>query len=333
MSYLIQENAVPDPISPFPAAHIMPYSAEYSSFNEEMIARATHVHATYPTDNEALYQIISTSLADTPFMTSVKRHRAAKDGRGAYLDLVIHHSGSAKWNDLAAESDRRATTLVWNGRSHRYTLAVHINNLRSCHNDMLRAVGHTQYAVPTETQRVERLLKSLQTNEPAIISGITTIRGSTDPVDGLYTDFEQAADFLLRIAPKQKQGGRDHNVSGLQQDYDNIEKVVSKGPKTGVELRYYTRKDFQKLSKDEKAELLALRVDDREESKDSKNNGKKRKSSNRSLRKDNKKMRKYTKELEARISALESKKEDDEEEEEEESNPLEKPTQRGKRRK
>lgn len=51
----------------------------------------------------------------------------------------------------------------------------------------------------------------------------------------------------------------DHNVSGVQQDFDNVDKAVSKGPKTGVELRYHTRKEFRELSKEEKDELLEIR--------------------------------------------------------------------------
>lgn len=257
LSYLIRENVDPGDIQAFAADYDKPYSAMYKSFQEEMIARATHTDPTYATDNETLYNIISTALADTPFVTSIKKHRSAKDGRKAYQDLVIHHSGSSKWTELAAESDKKATTAVWNGRSARYTLATHINNLRSYHNDLLRANDHVKYGIPSETQRVDRLLTSIQTNEPTILAGITTVKSSTDANTGLYTDFERAADFILRVAPKSKT--KDHNVSGVQQDFDNVDKAVSKGPKTGVELRYHTRKEFRELSKEEKDELLEIR--------------------------------------------------------------------------
>ena len=93
LSYLIRENVDPGAALAWPNNHNMPYSHTYSSFNEEMIARATHTHATYATDNEKLYQM-------TPFMTSIKRHRSAKDGRRAFQDLVTHHSGTTKWNEL-----------------------------------------------------------------------------------------------------------------------------------------------------------------------------------------------------------------------------------------
>ena len=334
LSYLIRENVDPGAVEDWPDGHNMPYSHIYSSFSEEMIARATHEHATYATDNRMLYQIISTALTDTPFMTSIKRHRAAKDGRSAYMDLVIHHSGTTKWNDLAAESDMKATTTIWNGRSNRYTLPIHINNLRSFHNNLLRANDHIDYAIPTESQRVERLLKSLQTTEPAIISGITTVRGSTDQETGLYTDFERAADFILRIAPKSKSGGRDHNISGVQQDYDDVEKTISRGPKTGVELRYHTRQEFRELSKEEKDELRELRGPPKKKGKrkdDSSNDDGSPKKSKNKYRNANKRLKKYAKKLEARISALESSEDKDSEKPNKQGKgkkPLEKPTQR-----
>ncbi len=302
LSYLIRDEVEPGPISAYPNGYNFPYAPEYSSFQEELISRATHTHPTYATDNEMLYHLVSTALADTPFMTSIKRHRHGKNGRGAYQDLVTHHSGTTKWNDLASESDRKSTTTVWNGRSHRYTLTIHINNLRSFHNDLLRASDHIAYAIPTKTQRVERLLKSIQTNDPTILAGMTTVKASADPDTGLYSDFERAADFILRVAPKNKQSSKDHNISSVQQDFDDIDKVVSKGPKTGVELRYHTRKEFMKLNQEEKEELLALRKNGKDNN--PQQQGSKRKSNK--AKNQSKRVKKYVKKLEARIAALES---------------------------
>ena len=89
LSYLIREDVNPGNVQALPAARVMPYSPMYRSFQEESIQRATHDHPTYATDNESLYQIISTALKDTPFMTSIKRHRAARDGRGAMFLVII----------------------------------------------------------------------------------------------------------------------------------------------------------------------------------------------------------------------------------------------------
>ena len=106
---------------------------------------------------------------------------------------------------------------------------------------------------------MERLLASIQSNDPSILSAVTTIKSSKDERTGLYTDFERAADFLLTVAPKVAKGLRDHQIAGVQQDYDNIEKPMNRGPKTGVELRYHTQKEYKKLSTEERDELRELR--------------------------------------------------------------------------
>ena len=314
LSYIIRDRVDPGALPAYAATYNLPYGAQYSSFQEEMIARTTHDHPTYSTDNEHVYHVIATALADTPYLSSIKRHRNAKDGRGAYLDLVLHHLGSNKWNNIASNSDKRSTTLTWNGRSHRYTLSRHINNLRSCHNDLIRCNDHIEYAIPTETQRVERLLASIQSSDPSILSALTTIKSSKDEATGLYTDFERAADFLLTVAPKVAKGVKDHQISGVQQDYDNIERPMNRGPKTGVELRYHTQKEYKKLSQEEKEELRELRPP---RSGSGQNKRKKHelgvdgssdsnKSNHRPNRNQIRKYKRANKKLESRIAALEA---------------------------
>ena len=56
---------------------------------------------------------------------------------------------------------------------------------------------------------------------------MTTIKSSKDDRTGLYTDFERVADYLLTVAPKMVKGVRDHQISGVQQDYDSIVKPIN----------------------------------------------------------------------------------------------------------
>ena len=97
-----------------------------------------------------LFHIINTALADTEYVASIKRHIRNKDGRGAYLDICLHHQGLNKWKATAELADKKLTTMRWNGRSHRYTLAMHIANAQTYHNDLLRASQYVPMDVPTE---------------------------------------------------------------------------------------------------------------------------------------------------------------------------------------
>ena len=105
-SYLIRTAHVATPVTPFPAGNYLLYGSEYDSFHNEMIECASHTHPTYKANNETLFHIISTSLADTKYAASIKRHIRNKDGRGVYLDICLHHQGSNKWEATAEFADK-----------------------------------------------------------------------------------------------------------------------------------------------------------------------------------------------------------------------------------
>ena len=128
LSYLIRIAHVAAPVTPFPNGYNLPYGSEYDSFYNEMIKCSSHTQHTYKADNETLFHIINTALADIEYAASIKRHIGTKDGRGAYLDICLHHQGSNKWKETAKLADKKLTTMRWNGRSHCCTLAMHIDN-------------------------------------------------------------------------------------------------------------------------------------------------------------------------------------------------------------
>ena len=98
LSYLICTSHVAAPVTPFPAGYHLPYDSEFDSFHDEMIECASHTHPTYKADDEILFHIINTALADTEYAASIKRHIRNKDGCGAYLDICLHYQGSNKSN-------------------------------------------------------------------------------------------------------------------------------------------------------------------------------------------------------------------------------------------
>ena len=96
LSYVIREQAEP----PQPIAALQPnkpWSVGHESIMEELIELTPHNGPAYEADNAQVYNLLATSLAGTSAMTSITRHQRRRDGRSAYLDLVIHNMGSAKW--------------------------------------------------------------------------------------------------------------------------------------------------------------------------------------------------------------------------------------------
>lgn len=268
LSYLIRTAHVATPTTAFPAGHLMPFGTEYESFHDEMIECASHTHSTYKSDNETLFHILNTALADTEYAASIKRHIRTKDGRGAYLDICLHHQGSNKWKATAELADRKLTTMKWNGRSHRYTLAMHIANARTYHNDLLRASQYVTVDVPTETTRVTRLLNSIETRDQFLISAIVEVKGD-EGINGKANDFELAADYLLKMLPtRTRDNVPSYQISALEFDFEHESEIPSKGPGTGVDVRYHTKTEYNDLSPDEKEELAAIRTAARKVNKD-----------------------------------------------------------------
>ena len=76
-------------------------------------------------------------------------------------------------------------------------LALHISSHRSSQNDMVRAEDYIGYQLPNKYNRVQRLLKSIESTDIRIVSAITTILGDTVKRE----NFKQAEDFLLLAAP------------------------------------------------------------------------------------------------------------------------------------
>ena len=229
-------------------------SAEFTSISEELIHYTPHSGEGYAEDNAKVFQILQDMVSGTSFESSIKTFQRRRDGRGAYFALCQHNLGSSKWDKIVEDAEAYVLKREWNGRNHRFSLRSHINKHREAHNEMMRASQHIEYALPNEHTRVGRLIKSITTKEPSIVSAITHIQGS----NAQRNDFETAADFLLLTAPNAGNTTTTHRVSGVKGSR-NKNSNATKGPETGVEYRYYTKKEYAKLSHDQKKELAEMR--------------------------------------------------------------------------
>ena len=162
----------------------------------------------------------------------------------------MHNMGSSKWDKIVEDAESYVMKLEWNGRNHRFTLRSHIAKHREAHNDIIRATQHIAFELPNEHTRVGRLIKSITTKESAIVSAITHIQGNSTQ----RNDFKTAAEFLLLTAPNNA-NVNSHRINSIKVKGKGNHKV---GPKTGIEVRYYTKAEYNKLSHKEKKELAEL---------------------------------------------------------------------------
>ena len=165
-------------------------------------------------------------------------------------EFTQHNLGTNRWERILESADNLMNSVKWNGRSARYTLRAHIGKHREAYNNMLKASQNIPYQVPNEATRVRRFLHSLDSSDQRIISAKTSILA--DPQ--MKNDFESMSNFLMIVAPPVKQQQEQHRVSA-----QSFVKTENKGKQTGVELRFHTRAEYEKLTGAQKSELYEWR--------------------------------------------------------------------------
>ena len=250
LSYVIWSDEAPAVIG-----NLAPNKAtsdDYDSIAEELIQCVPLAGDQYNEDNAKVYQIIQDMVNGTSFESSIKAHQRRRNGRAAYLALCQHNLGTSKWDKVVEEAESYMMKREWTGKNYRFSLRQHISKHREAFNEMVRASQFIPYEVPNEHTRVGRLIKSIQSKDPSIVSALTHIQGSIAQRD----DFELAADFLLLTAPKHKE---------LAEGMHRVSSIKSSNPpkqgmgKTGIELRYYSKEEYKRLTKAQKKELMNWR--------------------------------------------------------------------------
>ena len=254
MAYLIRESSLPP--NPLPGLETnVPWADGHTSLIEELISFTPHTGPNYDADNARLFGILSKSLSGTAAMASITKHQTRRNGRGAYLALITHHLGSAKWEKMVELAESVLNTRVWNGKNARYPLGIHIARHREAFNDMERASDHISFNPPNETSRVRYLMTSIQTQDATLCSCKTAIQADT----AKKNDFELAADFILTNMPQQKES-QIHRIAGLHSRRGGNKKgKVKVGPKTGVELRFYKKGEWFALTQEQRDECMEIR--------------------------------------------------------------------------
>ena len=218
------------------------YSTSYTYFFDEMISRSTLSGAAYNENNSRVFTLLSEALKKFIHSTILRPFSRKRDKREAFTALIKHNLGSFKWEEEIEKVETVVMINQWNRRSSRLPLRKHITNHRISHNMTIRASYHIIYTPSNENTRFKRILKSTVSNGMTIIASVTAIRADNNKL----ADFDKASDFLITTAPPpQNIEAGSHNVSAF----------TTNTVRTGVELRYYKRDSFGRLSDEQKQEL------------------------------------------------------------------------------
>ena len=118
LAYVIRQEV--DAPNPLPAlVPDKPWSIGKTSVVEELISYFPHEGPAFDADNAQVFNLLATALAGTLAMASITRYQRARNGRQAYLDLVTHNMGSAKWEKTIDMAKNVLLSRVWNRKNGR----------------------------------------------------------------------------------------------------------------------------------------------------------------------------------------------------------------------
>ena len=301
LSYVIRADDQRKPLSALAPGEI--HGVETESIYDELINSSLLEGEEYLEDRAAVYNILSDMIAESTHTSSLKGFMRARDGRGAFQALVTHNLGQSQWDKIISRAESVMTQREWNGRNHRFTMNYHCTMHRDAYNDLVRATEFTTYQLPDERTRVTRLLASIKAEHIAsIASAKCTIENDSEK----RINFEEAADFLCLMAPKNRSNNRDiRNISSLtvdqKQELDELSLID-----VGSKDRFYKPHEYRQLTNDQKRKLWLLR-----QQRGGNTSGARGNRSSSSLKKKLKQASNELKDAKRKIAALEQKEDDE----------------------
>ena len=261
LSYVLRADAaVPVPAPTL--ARDAPYSVTHGSVKAEMVARLSHTHALFSTDNGLVFDDIEEATRGSKYQPTIAPFKRSKDGRGAFMALKEQFTGPAVWDKKKTNAMEFLQTRKFTGTGS-LTLESFLAQHRSAYVTLQRCADNVNCQLPDERSRVQYLLDNIQAEDPNVRAAISSIRMDDTPT-GRRNNFESAVAFLLPTDPvaKKHKGKRPAAEISAATGEKDKRKLGDHKPgrgATGVEFRYYEPHEFKKLTKDQVTELLEYR--------------------------------------------------------------------------
>ena len=240
-----------------------PHSELAGSIEEELIARASHVHALFREDNGLVYFKLEAATRGTSYAASIKPFSRARDGRGAIKALESQFAGDDKWDAEVKRQESLLHTRIWKGQSN-YGLEKHCAAHRHAFVQLQAAAERVEYQLPNAHSRVGYLLDSIQNNDPGLQAGLANVRSDRA---GMRGDFESTVAHILPYCPVAKKRTTQtkrgtSEISGVS--FDETADISSFGSKSGVgksgvHLRFHKHNEYQTLNSEQNSELKEWR--------------------------------------------------------------------------
>ena len=195
----------------------------------------------YRQDNIRVWNLLRPLVYGTAAWDYVKHFDRPKDGRAAFQTLERRGEGDAAIDARRTKAEQIIAKAQYTGTSKRFTLQNYINLLQGAFTELLEC-GDPY----TERKKVDVFVKGL------IASRFAVTRQAIIQNPTTREDFQAAYAFVETM--------EQYNTSGLTAKNEGFDRHVSSITKKGrVDTGYRSPKEWNKLSKEERAKVIEAR--------------------------------------------------------------------------
>ena len=145
-------------------------------------------------------------------------------------------------------------TATWNGQ--KYNLQTYCSQHWAKYQQLVEASEHVEFQVPTEHTRVGYLISNIDCSDAALQAALAKVRTDTN---GSRQNFKQAVNEILPVDPFVKKQASSKTVTNAISGTEGEAARPKRGPKTGVDLRWYDKEGWRSLIEDEQNKLWEWR--------------------------------------------------------------------------
>jgi len=251
-------------------------SANYQSLFDEYQARCpvgdvNKVRMPWSTRCSAkVWKILYSIFQDHVAFQYMRKFKKAQDGRGAFIALKDHYLGENNVNNMATALEADLEGLSYTGETRRWNFEKYVNKHVEIYNTAEDLKSHG-YAGMDDASRVRRLVNGIKTDKldsvKTRIMSDAAISKNFDRSVTLFKDFIAQKKSLFappsgQIAAAGAQGGNNNaNGNSNRNGNGNGRKRRGGAGVSGVEVqdRYYSSKEFARLTPEQKQQLKAMR--------------------------------------------------------------------------
>lgn len=171
----MERDVVVPPVPITPAASNQACRLEHGFLEVDLIARASHSHCLYKTDNRGVYFKIEEVARATIHADYIKTFQRFKDGRAVFAALKKEYAGVDKWESTLKEMDALLHTCRWGGQNS-YTLEKFCQNYRNSYVQIRSCTVCVEYQLSYEHTQVGYLIDTIESQDASLLASIANVR-------------------------------------------------------------------------------------------------------------------------------------------------------------